>query len=439
MHVLFLSDNFPPETNAPATRLHEHARRWVRAGHRVTVVTCAPNFPRGEVFEGYRNRWLTRETIDGIEVWRVKTFIAANSGFLLRTLDFLSFMVMGVLGGLLPRRPDLVVASSPQFFAAVGGWALAALRRRPFVFEVRDLWPASIAAVGAMRQSRLLRLLERVELFLYRRAARIVTVTHAFRDDLVARGVPADKIDVVTNGVDLERYVPRERDPGVAREFGVEGRFVVGYLGTHGMAHALGNVLDAAERLRDLDEVRFLFVGSGAAKADLVTEAQRRGLTNVIFRDPQPKERMPELWGLCDVALVHLKDMPVFETVIPSKIFEGMGMARPVLLAGPDGEAAGIVRDTGCGLWVPPEDPEALAEAVQRLATDGALRRRLAAASLAAAPAYSRDTLAARMLASLEAARARGGTTTDGDTVLTVEGAAAAAAQVAPSAPRRAA
>jgi glycosyltransferase involved in cell wall biosynthesis len=437
MHVLFLSDNFPPETNAPATRLHEHARRWVRAGHRVTVVTCAPNFPRGEVFEGYRNRWLSRETIDGIEVWRVKTFIAANSGFLLRTLDFLSFMVMGVLGGLLPRRPDLVVASSPQFFAAVGGWALSALRRRPFVFEVRDLWPASIAAVGAMRQSPLLRLLERVELFLYRRATRIVTVTHAFRDDLVARGVPAEKIDVVTNGVDLDRYAPTERDAGVAREFGVEECFVVGYLGTHGMAHALENVLDAAERLRDLDEVRFLFVGSGAAKAYLVAEAHRRGLTNVVFRDPQPKERMPELWGLCDVALVHLKDMPVFETVIPSKIFEGMGMARPVLLAGPDGEAAGIVRDTGCGLWVPPEDPEALAHAVRRLATDGELRRRLAAASLAAAPAYSRDTLAARMLASLEAART-------GDrpceTAATDEGAASGLPDAAaPEAPRQAA
>jgi glycosyltransferase involved in cell wall biosynthesis len=405
MHVLFLSDNFPPETNAPATRLHEHARRWVRAGHRVTVVTCAPNFPRGEVFEGYENRWLSRETVDGIEVWRVKTFITANSGFALRTLDFLSFMVMGVLGGLLPRRPDLVVASSPQFFAAVGGWVLSVLRRRPFVFEVRDLWPASIAAVGAMRESRLLRLLERVELFLYRRAARIVTVTHAFREDLVARGVPEEKIDVVTNGVDLERYAPRDRDASVAREFGVEGRLVIGYLGTHGMAHALESVLDAAEAVRDLDEVRFLFVGSGAAREGLVAEARRRGLTNVLFHGPQPKERMPELWGLCDAALVHLKDMAVFETVIPSKIFEAMGMGRPVLLASPDGEAAGIVRDTGCGLWVPAEDPTALADAVRRLATDPALRAELARRSHAAAPAFSRDALAERMLESLEAAR----------------------------------
>lgn len=401
MHILFLSDNFPPETNAPATRLHEHARRWVRAGHRVSVVTCAPNFPRGRVFDGYENRWLSRETIDGIEVYRVKTFITSNSGFALRTLDFLSFMLMGVLGGLLPRRPDVVVATSPQFFAAVGGWLLSVLRRKPFVFEVRDLWPASIAAVGVLRQSLFLRLLEKVELFLYRRAARIVTVTHAFQDDLVARGVPAKKIAVVTNGVDLERYAPRTRDEEAARELGVDGRFVVGYLGTHGMAHALENVLDAAERLRDLPRVVFLFVGSGAAKESLVREAARRELTNVVFHDPQPKERMPALWSVCDTVLVHLKDSPVFATVIPSKLFEAMGAGRPVLFAGPDGEAADIVRRARCGVCVPPEAPEALADAVRNLATNEEQREALASASAAAAQRYSREHLAERMLTEL--------------------------------------
>jgi len=402
MHVLFLSDNFPPETNAPATRLHEHARRWVRAGHRVSVVTCAPNFPEGRVHAGYRNRWLSRETIDGVEVIRVKTFISSNSGFLLRTLDFLSFMVMGFLGGLLVRKPDVVVATSPQFFAAVGGWALSVVRRRPFVFELRDLWPASIAAVGAMRRSFLLRSLERLELFLYRRAKAIVAVTRAFRRDLLERGIDGDKIAVVTNGVDLERYAPRERDEATAHEFGVEGKFVVGYLGTHGLAHALENVLHAADRLRGLPEVHFLFVGSGAAKPALVSEAERLGLENVSFHDPVAKERMPELWSLCDTVLVHLKDTPVFETVIPSKIFEAMGMGRPVLLAGPEGEAAAILRETDAGLWVPAEDPEFLARAVRELARNPELRERHAAASRAAAPTYSRDVLAERMLEVLE-------------------------------------
>lgn len=409
MHILFLSDNFPPETNAPATRLHEHAKRWVREGHRVSVVTCAPNFPQGRVFEGYSNRWLQRETIDGIEVIRVKTFITRNSGFALRCLDYLSFMIMGFFGGLLPGKPDVVVATSPQFFAAVGGWALSLVRRKPFVFEVRDLWPASIAAVGAMRESFVLRSLERLELFLYRRAKAVIPVTQAFKRDLVERGVDGGKIAVVTNGVDLDRYEPRERDESVAEEFGVRGKRVIGYLGTHGLAHALENVLDAAERSSDVPNAHFLFIGSGAAKEALVAEADQRHLTNVSFHAPQPKERMPELWSLCDVVLVHLKDMEVFETVIPSKIFEAMGMGRSVLLAGPDGEAADIIRETGCGRWVPAEDPDALARAVRELTLDDELRAQMSRASRAAAESYSRERLAAKMLDVLEwAARGAG-------------------------------
>ncbi|MCB9903600.1 MAG: glycosyltransferase family 4 protein [Planctomycetes bacterium] len=398
MHVLFLTDNFPPETNAPATRTHEHARRWVRAGHRVTVVTGAPNFPAGKLHHGWRNRWFAREELDGIQVIRVKTFISANRGTLLRTLDYLSFMVAGFLGALVPRRPDVVVATSPQFFTAVAGWAVAALRRKRFVFELRDLWPASIEAVGALRQSRCLRAMERVELFLYRRAWRIVAVTNAFRDDLIARGVDGSKIAVVTNGVDLDSYVPRDRDADTARRYGVEGRTVIGYLGTHGMAHALEKVLDAAEALRDRDDVHFLFVGDGAAKRELVTERERRGLDNVSFHAPVAKDAMPALWSLCDVALVHLKDTPVFETVIPSKIFEAMGSGRTILFAGPAGEASRILEDADCGLCVPAEDSAALAAAVRRLADDPAERSSLATNAHRAAPRYGRDALAARML-----------------------------------------
>lgn len=407
MHVLFLSDNFPPETNAPATRLHEHARAWVRAGHRVTVVTCAPNFPEGRVMAGYSNDWFRRETIDGIEVVRVKTYVARNAGFGRRTLDYLSFMFAGTLGACRVERPDVVVASSPQFFAGIAGWATSVLRRRPFVFEVRDLWPASIAAVGAMRQGFVLRTLERLELFLYARARAVVVVTDAFRRDLVARGVDARKISVVTNGVDLSTYAPVERDQDMAERLGVSGKFVVGYLGTHGLAHALENVLEAAERLRHRDDVRFLFVGAGAARDGLVRAASERGLTNVVFHPPQPKDAMSRLWSVCDVALVHLKNSPVFETVIPSKVFEAMGMGVPVLLAAPDGEVSAIVRATECGVYVPAEDPVALADAVTRLCDDDVERRRLAAGARRSAPLYDREALARRMAGVMSAAAGR--------------------------------
>jgi colanic acid biosynthesis glycosyl transferase WcaI len=399
VRILFLSDNFPPEGNAPATRLHEHALRWVRAGHDVTVVTCAPNFPEGRLFPGYANRWRQVEHVDGIRVVRVKTYITANEGVAKRTLDYLSFMVAGGIAALFERpRPDVVVATSPQFFCAVAGWAVAALRRLPFVFELRDLWPASIQAVGAMRPSFALRQLERVERFLYRRADAIVPVTRAFRDDLVARGIDAGKIHVVRNGVDLERYAPAAPDPALAVEWGLSGKFVVGYLGTHGMAHALQHVVDAAARLRHRDDIVFLFAGGGAARAAVEAQVAAAGLDNVRLLPRQPKAAMPALWAQCSIALIPLRDDPVFATVLPSKLFEAMGMGVPVLMSLPAGEATGIVEATGCGLCVPPEDPAALATAIEGLADAPGSRDGLAAAAAAAAPDYSRDALARAML-----------------------------------------
>ncbi len=398
MRILFLSDNFPPETNAPANRLYEHARHWVRAGHQVTVVTCAPNFPQGRVHAGYTNRWYAREVLDGIDVVRVKTYIAPNAGFARRILDYLSFMLAGFLAGLLQKRPDVVVASSPQFFAAVGGWALACVRRLPFVFELRDLWPESIRAVGAMREGRLLAALEGLELFLYRRARCVVCVTEAFRENLIRRGIQPQKIRVVRGGVELEHYAPREPDAALASELGLEGKFVVGYLGTHGLAHALESVLEAATRLRERDDIRFLFVGDGAARAGLVELARERGLSNVLLLPPRPKSDIPALWSLCDFALIHLKDTPLFATVLPSKIFEAMGMGRPLLYAGPDGEAAALLRRTGAGVVLPAEDPDALARCVEHHADSPQAMERLALDSFAAAPDFDRGLQAGRML-----------------------------------------
>lgn len=407
MRILFLSDNFPPEGNAPATRLYEHAVRWVRAGHEVTVITCAPNFPEGKLFAGYRNAWRQVEVMDGIRVVRVKTYITANEGFLKRTLDYMSFMLMATVMSLFERRPDVVMATSPQFFCAVGGWMVSVLKRRPFVFELRDLWPASIIAVGAMRKSLLIRLLEKLELFLYRRADAIVSVTESFRTDLVSRGVPADKIHVVINGVDLDRYEPRPRDATLAREFGLEGKFVAGYMGTHGMAHALARVLEAAERLLHREDIAFFFAGSGAERARVEQIVAERELHNVRLIPRQPKERMPALWSLCDLSIVPLRDTPVFATVIPSKIFESMGMGVPILMSLPEGEATGIVRKTGAGVCVPPENPEAMAREIARLADAPEEMARLRQQAHEAAPQYARDALAAKLLAVLESLRDR--------------------------------
>ncbi len=404
MRILFLSDNFAPEVNAPASRTFEHCREWVRAGHRVTVITGVPNFPAGKVFPGYRNRLWQREIMDGIEVVRVWTYVTANSGFTRRTLDYLSFMMTGLLAGLLQRRPDVIVGTSPQFFTNCAAWVLCVLRRRPFVFELRDLWPESIKAVGAMSDSALLRLMERLELFLYRRAAAVVAVTASFRRNLIARGIDGEKIQVVTNGVDLTRFRPMTRDPELAARLGLTGKFVAGYIGTHGMAHALETVLAAAALLRAHPEgvlVRIVFLGDGARKQALKATAQRMGLDNILFLDTVPKAEVPRYWSLLDVSIIHLKRSDNFTRVIPSKLFECMGMGVPVL-HGVAGESAEIVEREGVGLVFEPENAQALCEGVLRLARDQALYQRLRAHCLAAAPRYDRTALARRMLTILE-------------------------------------
>ena len=403
MHILFLTENFPPETNAAATRVYERACYWVKWGHEVTVLTCAPNFPNGRLFDGYKNKWRQSELMDGVRVVRVKTYISPNKGTVKRTIDFMSFMLSAVIMGLFEKRPNVIVSTSPQFFAAVGGWFLGLFRRVPFVFELGDLWPASIVAVGAMRDGLIMRILETLELFLYRNSSAVICLTHAFKANLVSRGVPEGQIAVVLNGVDLWRYGPRSPDPDLAKKFMCSGQFVVGYVGTHGMAHGLENVLKAANLLSGREDIIFLFVGAGSERARLVSDAEGYGLENVIFMPPQPKERVPAVWSLCNVALVHLRNLSIFREVIPSKMFEAMGMGLPILLSLPEGEASAILKTSGAGFHMPPGDPVALAKMVVQLADDQNLCRRLSNYSLLAAPKHSRETQAAHMISVLEA------------------------------------
>ena len=403
MHILFLTDNFPPEVNAPASRTHEHCRQWVAAGEQVTVITCSPNFPKGRVFDGYRNRLWQQETIDGIRVIRVWSYITANEGFVKRVLDYTSYMLTAFIASLFVRRVDIVVGTSPQFFTAVAAWAVGAAKRIPFVFELRDIWPESIKAVGAMKESAAIRWLEKLELFLYRRAALIVSVTHSFRETLMRRGIDGAKIEVITNGVDLSRFSPRPKDAALEAELGFAGCFVAGYIGTHGMAHALETLLAAMAALQQRPEgqsIRLLLLGDGARKADLEAEAARLGLGNVRFVGTVPKEQVARYWSLLDVSVIHLRQTELFTTVIPSKLFECMGMGIPVL-HGVAGESARIVEREGAGIVFEPENAAQLVDGLLRLKSDTELLNRFRAASLAAAGHYDRSELALRMLESM--------------------------------------
>lgn len=404
MHILFLTDNFPPEVNAPASRTFEHCREWVRAGHRVTVITCAPNFPKGKVFDGYRNRLWQTEEMEGIRVIRVWSYITANEGFVKRILDYQSFMAMAILASLFVRKVDVVVGTSPQLFTVCAAYVVSRLKWIPYVFELRDLWPESIRAVGAIGNSRLLDALERLELFLYRKAARIISVTHSFKRNLISRGVDANKIAVVTNGVDVSRFRPQPRDEVLAAQLGLQGKFIAGYIGTHGLAHGLETLLEAARRLQANPmggDVRFLMLGDGANKAKLVEKARAMGLDNVVFIDSVPKEQVVRYWSLLDVSLIHLKKTDLFTTVIPSKLFECMGMGIPVL-HGVVGESAEIIEKEECGQVFEPENVDELCAGILILKQQPALREKFRSNGLAAAGRYDRSELALKMLKEIE-------------------------------------
>ncbi len=401
MKILFLSDNFPPERNAPASRTYEHAIRWVQAGHEVTVITTAPNFPEGELLNGYRNRWYSKETQDGIKVIRVKSYMTANDGFLRRTLDYMSFMVSGGMAALFQPRPDVLVSTSPQFFCAVAGWFVSRVRKLPWVFELRDLWPSAIVAVGVMRKGATIRMLERLELAMYRAADLIVAVTQGLKDDLVARKIEAGKIVLVRNGVDQFLYSPRPKDEVLLDQFNLRGKFVVGFLGTMGMAAGLEKVMISAEALKDRPDIVLLFAGPGSQRKTLERKVRERGLSNVRMIPAQSKEMMPRIWSVLDLSLSVTRDEPLFLYTVSSKNYEAMAMGLPILMSMPDGECAEIVRNAGAGVLVPAEDPAALASAIRKLADSPADCARMGKAALAAAPRFTREKSAEQMLDAL--------------------------------------
>ena len=406
MHILFLTDNFPPEVNAPASRTFEHCREWVKLGEQVTVITCAPNFPKGKVFSGYRNRLWQTETMEGIRVIRVWTYITANEGFVRRSLDYLSFMVAATIASLWVKRVDVVIGTSPQFFTVCAAYVVGLLKSVPWVFELRDIWPESIKVVGSMGDGALYRTLERLELFLYKKANRIIALTQSFKKELIARGVDANKIDVVTNGVDLSLFKPRSKDEALLKKLRLENQFIAGYIGTIGMAHGLETIIEAAEIIQNTPNpknysIKILILGDGARKESLKQLAKDKMLKNLIFIDTVSKAEVADYWSLLDISIIHLKKDPLFEKVIPSKLFECMAMGIPVL-HGVSGESADIVTQHQVGKIFKSEDSLDLAEQIICMHQSKVGLDAIKANGVTASKTYDRAFLAAKVLSCLK-------------------------------------
>jgi glycosyltransferase involved in cell wall biosynthesis len=395
VHILFLTDNFPPEVNAPASRTYEHCVQWVKQGASVTVITCNPNFPQGKVYDGYKNKLYHRESMDGVTVIRVWSFITANQGFVKRTLDYLSFAILASFAGLF-HKTDVIVATSPQFFTTWAGCFLGFVKRKPWIFELRDLWPESIATVGAMKKGRLFRYLESVEMLLYKNARLIVPNTDALKINLVKRGIDHTKIHVISNGVNMDFFKVLPKDEILLDELNLSGKFVYGYIGTHGMAHSLDFVIETIAKIKN-PKIHFLFVGDGAMKQSIVKRAAELKLTNVTFLDSVSKNLIGRYISVTDAALVHLKDSDTFKTVIPSKIFESCAMQKPILL-GVDGQAREIVEKYDVGLFFKPENSDDFMLKAQEMYAQSGRYTEYKQNCLKLARAYDRIRLADEML-----------------------------------------
>jgi glycosyltransferase involved in cell wall biosynthesis len=406
MRIAVLSHYFWPEPGAPSARLLEMSREWVARGHQVTVVTNFPNHPTGVVPESYRGRSFAIEHAHGLRIIRCRTYATPNRGFVKRTLGHLVFMQQAVWQATPHLRgSDVLVASSPTLFTVVAARVISLRVRAPYVFEVRDLWPAIFVELGVIRNRLAVALLERLELALYRRACAVVTVTRAFADDIARRGIDRGKLHVIPNGVDLDAFRPEPSEPALRAELGLADKRIVLYCGAHGISHALSRVLEVAARLQADPRIHFLFVGEGAEKQALESRARELRLDNVSFRPAVPREQVPALYRAADICLVPLRAVPLFRAFIPSKMFEILACGRP-LLASLEGEAAEILEAAGAAVVVPPEDVEALTAAVARLTANPALRAELAARGRPYVEQhFDRRRLAERYLGLLESVR----------------------------------
>jgi glycosyltransferase involved in cell wall biosynthesis len=356
MNILFLTDNFYPESNAPAKRTLEHCKEWSRQKHNITIITGVPNFPKGKVFDGYKNKIYQSEIIYDLKIKRVWTFISSNEGFFLRIFDYISFLISSFFCGIFSKKHDIIIATSPQFFTLLSGYFISLIRRTSLVLEIRDLWPESIVTVGAMSdKSMAIKVLKKISLFLYKKSDLIICVTKSFKKDLISRGINHKKIKVVENGFDLTKNLkPSLSIKEVEKKFKLsQNKFYVSFIGTIGMAHGLEIVLNAALKVND--NVEFLIIGEGAKKTFLKNEVKKRKIKNIKFIDNLNWQEIVNINQLINIHLVHLKKDAEFKKVIPSKIFESMALKKPIIM-GVDGESREIVNNAECAFNIEPEN-----------------------------------------------------------------------------------
>jgi glycosyltransferase involved in cell wall biosynthesis len=401
LRVTFITHYFPPEVGPAQTRLHELAKRLIAAGEAVTVVTGFPNYPAGEILPGYGGKRFMEDTVDGIRVLRTWVFATRSRGFIGRLLNYFSFPIFSLLAIRKLGPTDIIYVQSPPLFTGLAALWFSRLTRAPYIFNVSDIWPQSAIELGMLRSRLAIRLAEWLEHHIYRRATRITVPTPGILERLVARGVPRDKIFLLTNGVDTAAYNVTTRDSELAQRLGLDGHKVFMYAGLHGLAQGLDVILEAAKLTHNPD-VLYVLVGDGADKAALVAKAEAEKIANVRFLPIQPTSTLPALLNLVYATVIPLRRLDLFKAALPSKLFDSMAAGRPIV-APLWGEAAALVEAASCGLVVEPEDAHAVQEAVEKLAADPALAQKLGEQGRRyVVEHFNRDDIAKRLIKLLE-------------------------------------
>jgi glycosyltransferase involved in cell wall biosynthesis len=370
MKIIVICHYFPPEIGAPSARLYEMSKRWVELGNEVHVVTCFPNHPTGIIPGEYKGLKYKLESMDGIHVHRNYVYATPNKGFIKKTLGHISFMFSSVFFSMKKiDKPDVIITSSPTFFSIFSGYWYSLRKKADFVLEIRDLWPAAMIELGVMKEGFITRVLEKMELFFYRKSKKLIMVTQSFKDNVIKRGISGDKVHVITNGFNQELFYPKEKNQELINKYNLQDKFVISYVGAHGISQNLSTILEVAKKLRAYENIEFVFVGEGAEKDKLKQIVRAEELTNVQFIDAQPKEAIPEFYNVSDLCLIPLKNIELFKTFIPSKMFEIMACGVPIV-ASLEGEAAQILEDSKAALVVQPDNSDDIAAAIEELIND---------------------------------------------------------------------
>lgn len=381
MNVLLIHQAFTAPNEPGGTRHLELGRHLVRKGHDFTVVASDVNYVTGKQTV-QRSGLFSEENFDGVRVLRTCTYRSLHRSFVWRVVSFLSFMLSSIWTALRAGPVDLVMGTTPPIFQAVSAWAVAALRRKPFLLEVRDLWPEFAIEVGVLKNPVLIRLSRWLENFLYRRATHILVNSPAYRDYLISKGIAAARVSLISNGVDPAMFDPSAKGERIREEWNADGQFIVTYAGSLGLANDIPTLLRAAERLRARTDIRFVLVGDGKERRNLAEQVRAAGLANVTLLGARQKSEMKDILAASDACVAILQNIPMFATTYPNKVFDYMAAGRPTILA-INGVIRQVIEAAEGGVFVPPGNDAALAAAVESLSMDRSKARAMGAAARA--------------------------------------------------------